>query len=66
MYVCLCVSKNILFRVVQVLMFDVAYVPPPRPHPNVLFPSHADDVKVDVWIVFFTATITSTIPSLMY
>lgn len=62
MYVCLCVSKSILFRVVQVFMFDVAFCAPPP----VYFSSHVDDVKADVWMVFFTATITSSIPSLVY
>lgn len=44
-FVCL---KSILFRVVQVFMFDVAFCPP---SPSLLFPSLADDVKVDIWMV---------------
>lgn len=43
-------------------MFDVAFCAPPP----VYFSSHVDDVKADVWMVFFTATITLSIPSLVY
>lgn len=50
MYVSFVCLKSILFRVVQVLMFDVTFVP----LPPLYFSSHIDDVKADIC---YTATI---------
>lgn len=49
MYVSFVCLKSILFRVVQVFMFDVAFVP----LPPVYFSPHVDDGKVDIWIVCY-------------
>ena len=50
MYVSFVCLKGILFRDVQVFMFDVSFC---APH-QVSFSSHVDDVKANIWIVCYT------------